>query len=74
MEGGSKGNWMALGLIRTFSLLLETLGDAPRGGTQHMHIRGGGVSPRNFQTTQKYHFSLTATQKYQLILYLEACT
>ena len=31
----------------------------------------GGVSPRNFQATQKYHFSFTATQKYHLILYLE---
>ena len=31
----------------------------------------GGVSPRNFQATQKYHISFTATQKYHLILYLE---
>ena len=31
----------------------------------------GGVSPRKFPATQKYHFSFTATQKYHLILYLE---
>ena len=34
----------------------------------------GGVSPRNFQATQKYHFSITGTQKYQLILHLETYT
>ena len=43
-----------------------------RGHSAHMHTEGG-VSPRNFQATQKYHFSIIATQKYQLILYLETC-
>ena len=43
--------------------------ESPEGHSAHTHT-GGGVSPRNFQATQKYHFSLNATQKYQLILYI----
>ena len=34
----------------------------------HMHTGGGGVSPRNFQATEKYQFSCIAVTKYQLIL------
>ena len=40
-------------------------------GGHSAHTDMGGVGPRNFQATQKYHFSFPATQKYQLILYLE---
>ena len=43
------------------------------GGTLSTYAYGG-VSPRNFQATQKYHCSFISTQKYQLILYLETCT
>ena len=44
----------------------------PGGHSAHTHT-GGGVSPRNFHATQKYHFSFIATHKYQLILYLGTC-
>ena len=41
----------------------------PRGGeTCHICI-WRGVTPKNFQATQKYQFSFIATEKYQLILW-----
>ena len=44
-------------MLGIFSLLSNSQGRH----SEHTHT--GGVSPRNFHATQKYHFSFTATQK-----------
>ena len=69
LEKFKKRIWI---LTNSDSISRQIRKPSPKGDTQHICIRGG-VSPRNFQATQKYHSSFIATQKNQLILYLETC-
>ena len=56
-------------LSMTLSLYCSTViniiqENSSKGDTYHIHMRG--VSPRNFQATQKYQCRFFVTQKYQL--------